>query len=157
MVSVTDISFLSVLEYATKVLKVDHIVVAGHHGCGGVRAAVMGCDLQVIQNWVQPIRRIYLLNKDELDQLPEDDRCNKVAELNVIQQVQNLLTTNAIMEINAGKYPDLKPPTIHGVVIEIKSGLIKELPLPLDRWKAQNFIPQDYNNNGYIVKDFNLE
>ena len=153
IVSITDINFLSVLEYATKVLKVRHIVIAGHYGCGGIKAAVKGTNIGIIQNWVQPIRRLYLNNRQKLDILPEEKMLNKVSELNVIQQVLNLLTTSVMMEVLDGNHPELVAPTVHGVVIDLKTGLLNELPLPLDLWKKQSLIPKTFTNNEYIVSD----
>ena len=153
IVSITDINFLSVLEYALKALKVKHIIIAGHYGCGGIRAAVKGTNIGIIQNWVQPTRRVYLSNRQKLDCLDEESMLNKVSELNVIQSVLNLLTTSVMMEVLEGRIEDVTPPTVHGVIIDLKTGLMNELSLPVDMWKKQSLIPKSFTNNNFVVSD----
>ncbi|MBD2336597.1 carbonic anhydrase [Calothrix sp. FACHB-156] len=123
-VSLTDLNFLAVLEYAICHLHVEHIIVCGHYDCGGIKAALEGRTTGIIDNWVNPIRELYLQNQNEIDALPtREARLNFLAEINVLAQVKNLYHTpivrKALHEENA--------PTIHGWVLDIKTGLIKDL------------------------------
>jgi len=150
-VSMNDMNFLASLEYSVNVLKVKHIVVAGHYNCGGVRAAVTGTESGVIGNWVQPIRKLYLQNLDVLKDLPEPELLNKLSELNVVQQVHNVLTTKVMMD-NIFQNPRIEVPTVHGIVIDLANGLMKELPIPLNEWIANKELPPDFDNNGYTLR-----
>lgn len=145
----TDISFLSVLEYAVIHLKVKHVIVAGHYNCGGIRAGIAGAVDGVIGNWVQPIHRLYLKNSQELDKLSESDRVNRMAELNVIRQVKNLVVTKVIETVINDS--SVFTPTFHAVVIDLATGHLKELPIPFDEWKEKALLPKSFDNNGYVV------
>ncbi len=127
-VSLTDINFLSILDYAIVHLKVQHIIVCGHYGCGGIEAALEGHTTGLVDNWVNPIREIYLQKKVEIDSLStREEKINRLAELNVIVQVKNLYQTSilrkCLREDNA--------PQIHGWVINLQTGLIEDLQVPL--------------------------
>ena len=153
-ISTTDINFLATLEYAVNVLKVQHIIVSGHYNCGGIKAAVTGVDSGIIGNWVQPIRRLYLKSKDQLEKLPEKEMLNQLSEMNVVHQIKNLMTTKCMMEkIFEGNVA----PTVHGIVIDLSSGHMKELPIPFDDWKARSLLPPSFDNNQYKVGDKFLE
>jgi carbonic anhydrase len=131
-VSLTDINFLAILEYAINFLEVKHIIVAGHYGCGGIKAALLGITIGLVDNWVNPVREIYLQNQDEIDALPtQEERLNRLAELNVQVQVKNLYQTS-IMRQALGQQ---KAPGIHGWVVNIQSGLIKDLQLSTKKWQ----------------------
>jgi len=146
-ISSSDMNFMVALEFAVNTLHVRHIIVCGHYRCGGVQAAIKGAD-GLMGAWVQPVRRTYLMNREELDKLDELEQWRKLVELNVINQVKNLLHLKVLIEpIFAGK----STPTIHAAITDLRDGLIKELPLPLDEWKATGLIPQSYNNNNHIV------
>lgn len=140
-ISLTDMNVLSVIEYAVEELQVSHIIVCGHHGCMGVEAAVTGNVGGNVENWITPIKDIYRLNKTDLDALPTlTDRVNRLSELNVIHQVENVCKTSVMHRaFKSNKYP-----RIHGWVFMLNSGLISELPLPLDSWKANGLIPDNY-------------
>lgn len=131
-VSLTDMNLLAVLEYAVEVLQVKHIVVCGHHGCGGVEAAYKGNARGAVGNWVNPIRELYLKNRQELDALPtEQERINRLSEYNVIAQVENICKTSAMHRAyQSGVFP-----LVHGWVLELTTGRIKDLPLPLEQWR----------------------
>ena len=148
----TDINFLASLEFSVNVLKVRHIIVAGHYNCGGIKAAVNGVDSGIIGNWVQPIRRLYLKNRETLGKLPEHECYNQLAEMNVVQQVKNLISTKVMMETYFAE-PKRLVPTVHGIIIDLSDGLMKEIPMPWDYWKSCNILPPEFNNNGYIVED----
>ena len=83
----TDLNCLSVVQYAVDVLKVKHVIICGHYGCGGVKASIDNPQLGLINNWLLHIRDLYLKHKDYLDRLPESTRADKLGELNVVEQV----------------------------------------------------------------------
>jgi carbonic anhydrase len=91
MVVHTDLNLLSVLQYAVEVLKVKHIIVCGHYGCGGVNSAMTQHSFGIINKWLRNIKDVYRLHKDEVDSLPtEEQRLDKMIELNVKEQIMNL-------------------------------------------------------------------
>lgn len=120
----TDMNMLSVLDYAVNVLKVKHVIVAGHYGCGGVAAAMGNKQVGIIDNWLRHIKDVYRLHSDELDSIADENlRVDRLVELNVTEQVYNVCKTNIVQ--NAWKErTDLQ---IHGWVIDIRSGYVKDL------------------------------
>ena len=130
-VSLTDINFLSVLDYALAHLKVQHIIVCGHYGCGGIEAALEGNTTGLVDNWVNPIRELYLQKQVEIDSLStREERVNHLAELNVIVQVKNLYQTSILRKcMREGNAPQ-----IHGWVIDLKTGLIKDMQIKTSEW-----------------------
>lgn len=140
-VSLTDMNLLAVLEYAVEALEVQHIVICGHYRCGGVEAAYRGTATGVVESWVNPIRELYLQNKQELDQLPNDaERLNRLAEYNVVAQVRNICNTSVMHRaFNSGKFPK-----VHGWVLDIQSGHIIDLPLPLQEWRELGLVPNHF-------------
>ena len=122
MVVHTDLNLLSVLEYAVTVLKVKHIIVCGHYGCGGVRAAMGKTSLGIINKWLRNIKDIYLKHFDEVNlEINEEAKTNKLIELNVKEQVMNLVKTSIIQK--AWKHE--QRPHLHGWVYGLKDGIIK--------------------------------
>jgi len=122
MVVHTDINLLSVLEYAVVYLKVNHIIVCGHYGCGGVKAAMGNNSLGIINKWLRNIKDIHRIHSEEVDALPtEDERINRMIELNVKEQVINLAKTSIIQK--AWKYD--QRPQLHGWVYGLSDGIIK--------------------------------
>jgi carbonic anhydrase len=120
----TDLNCLSVLQYAVDVLKVKHILVTGHYGCGGVRASMQNAQFGLIDGWLRSIRDLYALNYQELSQLPEGEaRVDRLCELNVIQQVANVSKTTIVQ--NAWQRG--QPLSVHGCIYGIKDGLWKDL------------------------------
>lgn len=118
----TDINLLSVLQFAVEVLKVQHIIVCGHYGCGGIKAAMNQHNYGIIDHWLKNIKDIYRLHRDEIDALPaEEDRVDKLTELNVKEQVFNLAKTSIIQK--AWKHE--QRPQLHGWVYGLKNGIIK--------------------------------
>lgn len=115
----SDMSMLSVLDYAVNVLKVKHIVVAGHYGCGGVAASLSRKQFGIIDNWLCHIKDVYRLHAKEIDAIDDHEaKVNRLIELNVKEQVFNLGTTSIVQ--NAWKSgQDL---AVHGVVINIGTG-----------------------------------
>ena len=92
MVIHTDLNCLSVIQYAVEVLKVKHIIVCGHYGCGGIKAALKNEDNGLIDNWLRHIKDVYRFNQEELDNLDKEERLSRMCELNVQEQVYNVCT-----------------------------------------------------------------
>jgi len=143
-VSLTDMNFLTVLEYAVVTLKVKHIIVCGHYGCGGVVAAYHGTATGLVENWLMPIRDLYLQNKDMLHAIEtESDRIDKLCEMNVISQAKNVCRTSVMRNaFKEGHYPHL-----HAWIFEMDSGLIKELPLPVADWQQLGLLPDQFKTS----------
>jgi len=120
----TDMNMLSVLDYAVNVLKVKHVIVAGHDSCGGVAAALSNKQFGLLDNWIRHIKDVYRLHSEEIDLITDEaDRINRLVELNVIEQVFNLCKTTIVQ--NAWKErSDLQ---IHGWVVKLKTGFVKDL------------------------------
>lgn len=124
MVVHTDMNMLSVLDYAVNVLKVKHVIVCGHYGCGGVLAAMGNKQFGLIDNWIRHIKDVYRLHAAELDAIEDEDkRGRRFVELNVIEQVFDLGKTYIIQN----SWKRRKSPTIHGWVYDIRNGLIIDL------------------------------
>ena len=119
----SDINCLSVLKYAVDVLKVKHIIVCGHYGCGGVQASMGKDDLGIIDNWIQPIKQTYIANLEEIQRLPESEKLNRMCELNVMSQVDNL-AHNKIVQQAWQRGQVLQ---IHGWIYALESGKIHNL------------------------------
>jgi carbonic anhydrase len=120
----TDMNCLSVLQYAVEILKVKHIIVCGHYGCGGVKAALESRSHGLIDNWLRHIRDIYLRRGSDLALFSvEEDRLNRLCELNVIEQVKNVGNTTIIQEA----WQRNQSVTIHGWIYAISDGLLKDL------------------------------
>ena len=138
MVVNTDTNLLSVLEYAVVHLKVKHVIVCGHYGCGGIRASMSNHDFkQVLNMWLRNIKDVYRLHRAELDNISNEDmRADKLCELNVREQVMNLAKTSIIQR--AWKHE--QRPDLHGWVYGLKDGLIN----PVCEMKAGTHIDTLY-------------
>jgi carbonic anhydrase len=119
----TDMNLLSVLQYAVQVLKVNHVIVCGHHGCGGVKAAMTGASHGLIDNWLRTIRDTELFFHAELEELEPEARLRRLVELNVIEQVYNLGKTSIVQQA----WRERGRPFIHGWVFDLASGTIDPL------------------------------
>jgi carbonic anhydrase len=120
----TDLNCLSVLQYAVEVLKVEHIIVCGHYGCGGVLAAMQHTPLGLIDNWLRNLRDIHFNHQRELDALPSDEaRLDRMCELNVVHQVENVAHTNLIQDAWRRRQRLI----VHGWIYCISDGLLKDL------------------------------
>ena len=120
----TDFSFLSVLEYAVAILKVRHIIVCGHYGCGGIKAAMEEHHLGLVDNWLRHVRDVYATNKEELEKiLDQRERMNRLVELNVVRQVLNICHTTIVQVAWAKDQPLF----IHSWVYDLSTGKIKDL------------------------------
>jgi carbonic anhydrase len=128
MVVHTDVNLLSVLEYAVKFLKVKHVIVCGHYGCGGVKASMAQHNLGIINKWIMHIKDVQRIHAEELQAIGDEEaRTNRLVELNVIEQVTNLAKTSVIQKA----WKDREGPHLHGWVYGLENGLIKpifELP-----------------------------
>lgn len=124
MVVHSDMNMLSVLDYAVNVLKVNHVIVCGHYGCGGVKAAMGNQSIGLIDNWIRHIKDVYRLHEDYLNSITdEDERFNKFVEINVQEQVFDLAKTSIVQ--NAWKNgQDL---TLHGWAYGLNSGYVTDL------------------------------
>ncbi len=128
MVLHTDMNMLSVLDYAVNVLKVKHVIVCGHYGCGGIKAAMGNNSIGLIDNWIRHIKDVYRFHHKELDLIKDDEeRFNRFVELNVSEQVYDLAKTSIIQ--NAWKQG--QELMVHGWVYGVHNGLIKDLNLSL--------------------------
>src|SRR5215216_7595878 len=124
MVVHSDMNMLSVLDYAVNVLKVKHVIVTGHYGCGGVIAAMSNHEFGLIDNWLRHIKDVYRLHAEELDAIEnEQERINRLVELNVIENVYNLCKTSIVQ--NAWKQGQQL--AVHGWVYSISTGKIKDM------------------------------
>lgn len=124
MVIHSDMNMLSVLDYAVNVLKVKHVIVTGHYGCGGVNAAMGNNQFGLIDNWLRHIKDVYRLHADELDAIADEtERSNRLVELNVIENVNNLCKTSIVQ--NAWK--NGQELAVHGWVYSLSTGLINDM------------------------------
>jgi carbonic anhydrase len=120
----TDFNCLSVLEYAVDLLKIQHVIVCGHYGCSGVKAAMEDNRLGLVDNWLRNIRDVYAHYKDELEKISDAKvRYNRLVELNVMQQVLNVCHTT----IAQGAWTRGQPLWVHGWVYDLETGTLKDL------------------------------
>ena len=128
MVVHSDMNMLSVLDYAVNILKVKHVIVCGHYGCGGVQAAMSNQHIGLIDNWIRHIKDVYRFHADELNAITDEkQRFNRFVELNVVEQVLDLAKTSIVQ--NAWeKGQDLH---VHGWVYDIADGLINDLGITI--------------------------
>jgi carbonic anhydrase len=128
-----DINLMSVLEFAINVLKVRHVMVVGHYGCGGVRAAIERQEFGVIDNWLRKIKDIYAANREALDaETDPEKRINLLCEINVRQQVLNVCHTSIVQ--NAWR--EGRELAVHGWIYSIADGLLKDLGFTIENAQA---------------------
>ena len=124
MVVHTDLNLLSVLQYAVEFLKVKHVIVCGHYGCGGVQAAMTHQSLGIINKWLRNIKDVYRLHQAEVDALTtEQERFDRMVELNVREQVMDLAKTSIIQRA----WAERGGPHLHGWVYRLSDGIIKNV------------------------------
>ena len=120
----SDMNCLSVLQYAIDILKVKHILVVGHYGCGGVKAALTKQRVGFVDNWLRNVKDVYALHREEVDAIAdEDEQLNRLIELNVAEQVRNLCHTSFVQEA----WERGQPLAIHGWVYSLRNGRVKDL------------------------------
>jgi carbonic anhydrase len=134
----TDVNLLSVLDYAVNHLKVRHVIVCGHYGCGGIKAATTNTDFKPVLNmWLRNIKDVYRIHREELDAIENvDQKTDRLVELNVQEQVFNLAKTSIIQRA----WKQEQRPALHGWVYGLKDGLIK----PVFEMKAGTHIDPLY-------------
>jgi carbonic anhydrase len=119
-----DANYLSVLQFAVDVIKVKHVMVVGHYGCGGVAAAIDGQRRGLVDHWLHPIREVHAEHKHELDALPtQKDKLNRLCELNVIRQVRNVASDVFVQDAWARG----QQLSVHGWVYSLGNGLVTDL------------------------------
>ncbi|MBN2011234.1 carbonate dehydratase [candidate division KSB1 bacterium] len=124
MVIHTDLNCLSVIQYAVDVLKVKHIIVCGHYGCGGIKAALEQKEHGLIDNWLRHIKDVYRYYQERIDRLDNnDERINLLCELNVIEQVANVCHTTIVQSA----WKSGQELAVHGWIYHIDNGLLKDL------------------------------
>jgi carbonic anhydrase len=138
LVEHTDVNCLSVLQFAVDVLKVRHVIVCGHYGCGGVRAAMSPQPLGLIDNWLRHIRDVHLWHREELAAIDDVDvRVNRLAELNVAAQVANVCHTTIVQDA----WHRGQPVSVHGWIYSLGNGLLNPLG---DAIESPDQIPVEY-------------
>ena len=121
MVIHTDVNLLAVLEFAVNHLKVKHIIVCGHYGCGGVKAAMTNNNFGIINKWIRSIKDVYRFHREEIDLLHDQNaKTNRLIELNVQEQVINLAKTSIIQKA----WKNRQQPYLHGWVYDLHDGII---------------------------------
>ncbi|HSC48213.1 MAG TPA: carbonate dehydratase [Gammaproteobacteria bacterium] len=128
----TDLNCLSVLQYAVDVLKVEHVIVCGHYGCGGVQAAWRDASLGLIDNWLRHVKDVAEKYSADLAARPNDEtRVDRLCELNVIEQVLHVCRTTIVLDA----WTRGQPLTVHGWVYRLQSGLLKEVGICISSQK----------------------
>ncbi|MGN7986560.1 carbonic anhydrase [Pedobacter sp. 22226] len=128
LVNNVDLNVMTVLNYAVRHLKVNHIVVCGHYNCGGVKAAMQPADMGILNPWLRNIRDVYRIHKDELNAIADEGaRYNRLVELNVQEQCVNLLKTAAVQEAITERGI-----TVHGWVFDIHTGKLIDLKIDFE-------------------------
>ena len=124
VVAHTDLNCLSVLQYAIDVLKVEHVIVCGHYGCGGVRAAYAGSSLGLIDNWLRHVQDVRERHDDDIRQVPgEEARIDRLCELNVVEQVRHVCQTTIV----ADAWRRRQSVSVHGWIYDLREGLLRDL------------------------------
>lgn len=130
MVISIDLNVMSVVNYAVEYLKVNHVIVCGHYGCGGVKAAMQSADLGILNPWLRNIRDVYRIHKNELNHIAdEDQKYNRLVELNVKEQCVNLIKTAAVQK--AFRDRGLQ---VHGWVFDVHTGKLIDLKIDFERY-----------------------
>ncbi len=120
----TDFNCLSVIQYAVEILQVKHIIVSGHYGCGGVKAAMENHELGLIDNWLRHIRDVYQKNKTVLEKIENDsERLDRLCEMNVVEQVKQVCDTTIVQSA----WRKNQPLIIHGWIYRLQDGLLRDL------------------------------
>ncbi len=146
MVVHTDMNMLSVLDYAVNVLEVEHVIVCGHYGCGGIKAAMGNKQFGLIDNWLRHIKDVYRIYHKELDAIvDEKSRQDRFTELNVVEQIYDLSKTSIIQN----SWQKHERPYLHGWVYDIGNGVIKDLDVS---FKDNTEMPNVYKLDALPLK-----
>jgi carbonic anhydrase len=124
----TDLNCLSVLQFAVDVLRVRHVIVCGHYGCGGVRAALTGAKLGLIDNWLRHVQDVRQKHAGTLDALPPDAREDRLCELNVLEQAVNVCETTIVQDA----WDRGQSVTVHAWIYRLDDGIIRDLRFDVD-------------------------
>lgn len=119
----TDLNCLSVIQYAVEVLRVKHIIVCGHYGCGGIRASMDDQQYGLLDNWLRHVKDVKRFNEDKLEGLPESEQIDLLCELNVVEQFTNVCETSVVQKA----WEDGLDVTVHGVIYSIENGILRSL------------------------------
>ena len=139
MVVHSDMNMLSVLDYAVNVLKVKHVLVCGHYGCGGVKAAMSNDSIGIIDNWIRHIKDVYRLHNEYLDGIvDENERFNTFVEINVKEQVYDLAKTSIVQSV----WKNGQELTLHGWVYGLNSGFVTDLNVNISSEKDLDAVYQ---------------
>lgn len=124
IVNHSDLNILSVLEYAVHALKVKDIVICGHYGCGGIKAALESNQHGLVDNWLRPIKDLYRGNRERFDDIADEvEELDLLCEINVAQQVKNICHTPIVQQA----WLNQQPLSVHGVIYSIENGILKDL------------------------------
>lgn len=135
-----DANCLSVIQFAVEILKVRHIIVCGHYGCGGVRAAIDGERHGLIDHWLQPVRTLYRRQGEEFDRIVDEDaRVNHLCERNVLSQVENVIANPFVQDAWRRK----QPLQVHGWIYSIRDGLLRDLETSVGDPEAADAVLRD--------------
>jgi carbonic anhydrase len=127
----------AVLEFAILNLKVRHVVVGGHTRCGGVGAALAGLEDGAVGRWIKNLRDLARVHQGELGEIADPlARANRLAEINVVAQLRNVLLSHPFRDAKEGGFA----PTVHGWMFDLSTGLIREIELPLEGWRAEGLL-----------------
>ena len=125
----TDINCLSVLQYAVDVLQVQHVIVCGHYGCGGVHAALSGQSFGLIDNWLRHIKDVYLAHSAEMEELSDEtQRWDRLCEINVLQQGANVCYTTIVQDA----WRRGQALSVHGLIYDLRNGMLKDLTVSIE-------------------------
>jgi carbonic anhydrase len=135
----TDLNCLSVIQFAVEVLKVKHIIVCGHYGCGGVKASMQSTEHGLIDNWLCHIKSVHQKNEDELLVIDDEtERLDRLCELNVIEQVNNICHTTVVQRA----WRNYKELSVHGCIYTLETGILKDLNVRFSEMQQMNEIYQ---------------
>ena len=138
MVVHSDMNMLSVLDYAVNVLKVKHVIVCGHYGCGGIQAAMNNMSIGIIDNWIRHIKDVYRFHATELNAIVDEEaKFRRFVEVNVQEQVLDLAKTSLLQ----AAWNDEQPIEIHGWVYDVKDGIVKDLGVTIEN---NTYLPDVY-------------
>lgn len=145
MVVHSDMNMLSVLDYAVNILKVKHVIVCGHYGCGGVKAAMENEQFGLVDNWLRYIKDVYRIHHAELEGIADPEaRFDRFVELNVIEQVLDLTKTSIIQN----SWKARMEPHVHGWVYSLRTGIIKDLKVSFN---SHAKLPDIYRINSPVI------
>jgi len=140
-INMTDMNFLSVLEYSIEHLFIKHIIVVGHYSCGGIAAAVDGVDQGLVENWITPVNDIYNKNFEELSEIKDiKKRMDRLAEINVLEQAKNLIKIPIYQRALKRK----KYPMLHAWIFDIYTGKIIQQNIDFKEFIKKGLLPDDY-------------